>query len=669
MRREYFFLLTLLVPVCGWAAEEPEVFVITGTRTEAPAAGHAGNTARLGKGEIAFIHPDHMAEALNRLPGVNLHRGNGAEHLTAIRSPVLTGGAGAGSFLYLENGVPLRAAGFANVNGLFEAHAEFAEAIEVVRGPGSSLYGSNAVHGLINVIPRVGEGSEGFLEGLGGSFGRWRGNGWVSETRGVHQFALGGTFLHEDGFRDDASLDHLKVSTRHLWDGERWSSDTVASFVQLGQETAGFIFGENAYDNSQLARTNADPEAFRDAYAFRLSSRWERDVGNGARLSLTPYMRANEMEFLMHFLPSEALEESGHTSAGLLSALYFDVNGAEVIFGADGEWTRGYLRETQELPSFGTFPQGVHYDYEVSATVLAAYVHSEWPVGRRLRIVAGARAEHTIYDYDNQTASDTVGRFQRPPDRTDEFTTLNPRLGVVADLNDDWTAFANYARGSRAPQTADLYRLQSKQAVGEIDPETLDSFEVGVRRHGEPGWLEVTAYWMEKENFFFRDTDGFNVPDGRTRHVGVEAEVTWPLTDWLTLAASGTYAHHTYRFDNTVAVNSTESISSGDDVDTAPRTLGNLRLVWTPREDIRAEAEWVHVGEYFTDASNLYDYPGHDLINLRIAWQVGAGWGIFAALRNAAGTDYAERADFSFGRDRYFPGEPRAVQIGLSRRF
>ena len=72
------------------------------------------------------------------------------EHLTSIRSPVLTGGSGAGSFLYMEDGVPLRAAGFSNVNGLFEASPEFSNQIEVLKGPGPVQYGSNAVHGLIN---------------------------------------------------------------------------------------------------------------------------------------------------------------------------------------------------------------------------------------------------------------------------------------------------------------------------------------------------------------------------------------------------------------------------------------------------------------------------------------------------------------------------------------
>ena len=65
---------------------------------------------------------------------------------------MLTGGAGQGSFLILENGAPTRAAAFGNVNALFELHHETAGAIEVVRGPASAKYGSNAVHGLVNVI-------------------------------------------------------------------------------------------------------------------------------------------------------------------------------------------------------------------------------------------------------------------------------------------------------------------------------------------------------------------------------------------------------------------------------------------------------------------------------------------------------------------------------------
>ena len=97
---------------------DSDVVVVTGTRTETLRQQSTQAVSVLTAQEIERLGAQHISEALNRLPGVNLNRGNGAEHLTAIRSPVLTGSQGAGSFLYLEDGVPLRAAGFANINGL-----------------------------------------------------------------------------------------------------------------------------------------------------------------------------------------------------------------------------------------------------------------------------------------------------------------------------------------------------------------------------------------------------------------------------------------------------------------------------------------------------------------------------------------------------------------------
>ncbi|HCE21877.1 MAG TPA: TonB-dependent receptor, partial [Hyphomonas sp.] len=98
-----------LAPVSVW-----------GDRTETD----PGSLAGLDAAEIDEILADHPAEILNKLPGVNIQMNSGQEHLVAIRSPVLTGGAGQGSFLIMENGVPVRSPAFGNVNSLFEPHHE-----------------------------------------------------------------------------------------------------------------------------------------------------------------------------------------------------------------------------------------------------------------------------------------------------------------------------------------------------------------------------------------------------------------------------------------------------------------------------------------------------------------------------------------------------------------
>jgi len=135
-------IIGLISANTAFAADPIQEIVVTATKRSAPLQHLAGNTATLDQTAIDALSADHISDALNRLPGVNIHHGNGQEHLTSIRSPVLTAGAGAGSFLCMEDGISLRSPGFANINGLFEAHTELAGRIEVVRGPGSALYGS-----------------------------------------------------------------------------------------------------------------------------------------------------------------------------------------------------------------------------------------------------------------------------------------------------------------------------------------------------------------------------------------------------------------------------------------------------------------------------------------------------------------------------------------------
>lgn len=660
----------LLAASAVWGAEAaserpPERIVVTATRAPVDWLARADGAARFDAAAIERVGADHVEELLNRAPGTYLHRGSGAEHLTAIRSPVLTGGAGAGSFLYLEDGVPLRAAGFANVNGLFESVSELAGAVEVVRGPGSALYGSNAVHGLVNVVTPEPDGTS-LVDISSSTLDRQRVVARIGVGDGFYVAALA---AHEGGWRADSGVDQQKLIAR--WDGAlgAWDARATFAFVNLNQETAGYVRGPDAYKDPALRRTNPNPEAFRDARAARAQARLERTLGDGATLAVTPYARWNAMDFLQHFLPGTPLEESGHASLGVLSALYSERENARYVFGADVEHTSGSLAETQEAASFGPFPQGVHYDYDVAADTAALYADAVFDLSAAWTLQAGARLEAARYDYDTAAAPGVGGRFLRPPDRVDDFTTLAPNVALLRRFGTTSIAYARYARGARAPQTTDLYRLQSGQTSGAADVETIDSVEVGWRGAEGPLTWDLAAFAMKKEHVFFRDADGFNVVDGATRHRGVEAEGRFALTPTLSLAAAATYARHTYAFDRPVSANVTESIASGDDVDTAPRRLANVRALWEPTSALELEAEWVHVGRYFMDASDTQVYPGHDLLNLRGAWRFRDGASAYVIVRNALDAAYAERADYAFGSERYFPGEERGFTLGVRAAF
>jgi iron complex outermembrane receptor protein len=650
----------------GLLAQEPPVdlIIITGDRAGEPAAETPLAVSVLDADEIDHLGAHHPAELVNRAPGVSLQRGNGGEHLTAIRSPVLTGGAGAGSFLFLEDGIPLRAAGFSNVNGLFEALPELAERVEIIRGPGPALYGSNAMHGLINIASRTGHATGAELDLELGSFGRHRGRlAWADEGEELRT-SLALSTRHEDGWRDEASLDRIgaQLSVAGQAGPAEWR--LTSSVVSLNQETAGFVRGSEAYRDLALARANDDAEAFRDAIAWRAALHLTGQSSERWSWRLIPYARANAMEFLMHFVPSEALEESGHVSAGILVSGTRQGRDSRITLGLDLDQTRGELQETQDRPTIFSFVQGQHYDYSVDSSMAAVYAQARWFPVERLSLEAGLRYETTRYSYDNRIGDGALGRFLRQADREDEFETITPNVGFVRQMARG-QFFGRLARGIRAPQTAELYRLQTGQVITSIDPEELDSLEIGYR--GELGSIErveISVYGMRKRNVFFRDADGLNVTDGRTRHHGVEFFAEHAIGSQFSLDISGSWARHMYDFDRVVA-SATETILRGNDIDTAPRWTAALALNWRPSNRWLVRTDWSHVGRYFTDAANDHTYPGHDIIGVRFRYSMSERVEIYGHVRNLMDARYAERADFAFGSERYFPGEERGVSLGI----
>ena len=672
-----------------------EEMVVTGTRSESSIMDLAGNTAKVDQQDIDLLNADHIEETLLRVPGVNLQRGNGAEMTIALRSPVLTGPGAGGAFLFLEDGIPLRSAAFANNNGLSEAHFEQAGSIEVVRGPGSALYGSNAVHGLINVISRAPSAEpERKIDLTLGSDDLYKVKGTVSDTEGAHAYRVSFSGVDDGGWRDDSGLGQQKLTARHDYFAESGDTfKTIFSAFNLNQETAGFITSETDDElykgGSDVTKKNNDPDAYRDWWSVHLSTRWDHETANGNTLSVTPYVRSTEMEFRQHYLPSRAIEENGHDSVGVQTAYYVDLKGGhKVIFGTDIDYTDGHLKETQERASYSFFgknrQQGVHYDYDVEVLTISPYVHAEWQLAEKLQATTGLRFDHTSYDYDNKVADGTgmadgsacfAGSdclYKRPADRDDTFNDWSPKFGLTYHLTEAHSLYTNFSRGHRAPQTTDLYRIQKDQTVGDTDSEVADSIEIGARGMYEKIGLsyEVSAYYMKKKNFFFRDSFGNSVTDAKTKHQGIEMSATLPLGNQFDIGATYTYAVHEYDSDHAAKPNlASEEISKGDEIDTAPKNIANVRLGWNIARDSRAELEWSYIGSYYMDPSNSAKYDGHNLFNLRVNKQVTKSFAIHGQVKNLLDEEYADRADYAFGDYRFFPGRERHYEVGASYSF
>ncbi|MEO1554152.1 MAG: TonB-dependent receptor, partial [Pseudomonadota bacterium] len=443
----------------------------------------------------------------------------------------------------------------------------------------------------------------------------------------------------------------------------------------LEQETADFIQGPDAYKDRDIAKANDDPLAYRDAWAARGAMRLEREVADGT-LTLTPFARTQQMDFRQHFLPYRGFEKNGHTGLGMMSRYARDASDTVTWrIGADIDLASGYLRETQPepfgfFPGDSRFPVGIHYDYTVDTIVGALWGEIDWQFSDRLTVLGGLRAEAHSYDYSNDAPVGINGRFNVPADRTDDFDFVTPKLGLVFEATNAVSLYANYARGSRAPQASDLYRLQSQQGTAEAEVETLDSFEIGTRGTLANGDLvfDIAAYTADKDNFFFRDSDGLNVTDGSTRHQGIELAASWQMADTVILGGNITWSDQIYTFDRIVG-NGSEIIRDGNQIDTAPEWLANASFTWLPNDEFSLEVSTNYVGEYFTNPANTQDYSGHLVTNLRASYDVSEALETYLIVRNLTDETYADRADFAFGDERFFPGEPLNVTIGLRKKF
>jgi outer membrane receptor protein involved in Fe transport len=652
--------------------------VVTSQRQPAAVTEHIGNIAALSDAAISESQHAHVHELLTRVPGVWVVRGSGQESLPSMRSPVLTGPGSCGAFLILENGVPTRPNGFCNVNQLFELPTELAAGVEVIRGPGNALYGSNALHGTLNVLlPGADSRTRASMELGSNDFLRVMGRAGSSGTSG---FGAGLVYADDGGFREDSGYRQTKAYASKASELGSGSLDVRLVLSDLDQETAGFILGQDAYRDPSLNRQNLNPEAFRRADSQRLTAHWRRP-GKHFDLDVRPFLRRSDMEFLQHFLPGKPLEENGHKSAGALTAVSFGSNNISTVAGIDFEWADVFLRQTQFGPTEGsaflreTRPAGKHYDYTVQSIGAAAFAQSEIRTRDNLTLSWGLRAEYMHYEYDNRmldgnlrddgTACGFGGcLYTRPADRGDAFFDLAPKLGALLKLGDSTTTYINLSRGFRAPQMTELYRLQSGQSVSDLDSETIDSLELGVRSGTGPWQLDASLFLMKKKNSVYRDADGFNVAGGRSRHRGVEVSWSWGFHEMWQFSIDGTYARHEYDFDVVAARG--ETFVSGRDVDTAPRWQGSAELSFVANDRFDADLQWVAIGRYYLDAENQHVYPGHDLLNLQMRFGLSERLQLAARVNNASDRQIADRADYAFGNYRYFPGRGREFFLTLS---
>ncbi|MDO6695235.1 TonB-dependent receptor [Aliiglaciecola sp. 3_MG-2023] len=651
--------------------EIDERITVTATRQPLAITQVDSSVSIIDASEIEEVGHQHINQIFHTVPGGWISRGNGQEHLTAIRSPVFTGAGGCGAFLFAQDGISLRAPGFCNANQLFDVNSEQANRIEVIRGPNSVFYGSNAVHGLINIMTADVENVQNSVSADVGGYGFHRLKGTFSQGTSEAGFALLANITDDDGYQNDSGFNQQKVDLIHQQSVGRWQVKNVVSYANLDQETAGFIQGELSYKDDAMRRVNLNPEAFRESKSFRAHSQWQTELEQGV-FKLTPYVRWTDMRFLQHYLPWQALEENSQQSIGVQGQYEKHFTGVEFISGIDVDLTNGELTEFQADDFSPTIPQGLHYDYDVDATLISPFVHTKWRIAENTQLSVGARFDMTKYDYDNHLTDGDVCevdvencRFTRPSDQTVDFEQWSWRVGLLHSITPNQTIFSNLSSGFRAPQTTELFRLQSGQEIANLEAEEVLSVELGWKASWQGFQAEAVAYQMEKENVIFQDTQRQNISEGKTMHTGLEFNFRAALADNVQLDGNLGWGRHTYKSDLTLSNINIE----GNYIDTAPKVLAGARIHWQAMASLNFRLEWTHMDEYYLDPENTATYAGHDLFNLHSSWQMNDNISLALRLNNLTDRDYAERADIAFGNYRYFVGLPRtlfaSITIGL----
>lgn len=631
--------------------------------------------------ELEDLDAQHPKQIFRRSPGVWISRGSGQEHLTAIRSPVLAGPGACGSFLVLEDGLAVRPTGFCNVNGLFETFYEMATKVETITGPASARYGANAMHGVINILSKPISSENKIYTNIGPNDYR----NFKIRAGNQKNLSFDGFFANNDGFRNQSGYDQQKIRVQSNFLISSWSATLKATLTNLNQETAGYINGLDSYKDEDFSKRNFNPEAYRDANSQRISLRFTRENNNTVD-AITAYIRNNDMKFFQHFLPGTPLEENNHTSVGAVFQRISDYEAFSFVRGFQFDLAKAELTETQKdaLTTSSAFnnatrPQGKHYDYQVDSFVYAVFAGIEdFYINDHLNLFADARAEFIEYDYSNNMISGNTREdgtncgfggcyYNRPADRTDNFNEISARIGLVTNF-EEINYFAQISLGFRPPQINEAYRLQKKQNVTDLNSETLTMLEVGSRYEWDSIMGSISLYKSKKKNSIFRDAENFIVDNGKTNHKGIELSLNWIANANNTFSTNITYGDHKYDFETDTSMR--EKIRIGNQIDTAPKLMANLLWDLNLNNNSSLVFEVEHMSSYYTDAANLHKYEGHTLYHARYSQKLSESLKTYLRIDNISDKAYAERADFNaFGGDRYFPGLPREIYIGLEYTF
>ncbi len=380
----------------------------------------------------------------------------------------------------------------------------FIDRIEILRGPSSVLYGSDAMGGIVNVIskqaspePFSAEGGMAYI-GSGSGFSEYLN---LSGTVNKFSYVLG-------GFNTDMGDLYLANHDR-IGNTSYYSQGVNADLKYAFTDEASITFKSEYFDVNARTATSTEDFDYRDFKAH--IPKWERvknslglelnDINEYlARVSASFYLQQNEKDF-----------NSSVTSSGP----FIEVNNDQDTYGGNLQLefalsemfylTAGYDGRVDELSSDSSAEIGsmriAYSDDDYKQTTHAVYGLLESYLTDRLTLSTGVRWNYV------QTDPGTCSNPMFGPDDADSFTNTHVvgSAGLVYRAFDSGAFRFNWSQGFRVPNIQELYLTtftgEIQQGNPDLDPETSDNFELGFRYEGGSFIGDFALFYTKADNY------------------------------------------------------------------------------------------------------------------------------------------------------------------------
>lgn len=599
------------------APEEAQKIVVSATRIETPVREVASSTTVIDRAEIERSQKKFVTDVLRQVPGLSVARNGGPGQQAGVRLR----GAKSEHTLVLIDGIeandpftPGRSFNFGNLT------TENIERIEVIRGPQSTVHGSDAIGGVINIVTRKGEGKpRGFLSFEAGSFDTYRESAGISAGSDLINYSLSLSRYDTNGISaadaDFAGNEEEDAYTNSTFSGRFGWTPTDAFALDY---TVRYSDAEGELDNFG-GSFGDDPNHFFDTEQFfnRLQGtldladgRWTQTFG----VSYTTYDRHFDNDIDPAHPASVTKSDFSSTLLKFDWQNDFRLNESHTVtFGLETEEERG-RSETFSRSSFGPF---ISETPTQEARTNSAYLQDQINVNDTFFAAVGVRWD----------------------DHEDFGSEVTYRVAPAYLIHSTGTKLkASYGTGFKAPS---LFQLFSSFGDPDLDPETSDGWDVGLEQYlfGDRVLVGATYFQNDFEDLIdFGPASQFvNVDEAESN--GVEVFADWRAADNVDLRAS--YTHQ-----------DTEDETTGDELIRRPRNKATFDVNYRPREDTNLNLSLVWVGErddlaFIGTTSRRVELDSYTLVNLAGSHDLSDRVQLFGRVENLLNEDYQEV--FGFG--------------------